>query len=138
MASKDTFFQESKKRNINDFSGGNKKALLRAKDVNYINWPLRLKYLIENENNNETKQFKDRHNEARLLSSSWVTCACGNQCAIIPRDTNGEPTDEDLSDLGYDFHHRIDDGEYTEALKVLELIEKRSLTLIKEIKTNGK
>lgn len=45
------------------------------------------------------------------LSESWVTCACGNQCAIIPRAKShddgriqGEPLDEKLANLGGDFH----------------------------------
>lgn len=49
--------------------------------------------------------------KATKLSQSWVTCACGNQCAIIPRakkDSDdfkyGEPLDETLGNLGSDFH----------------------------------
>ena len=35
------------------------------------------------------------------LSGDWPTCACGNQCAVIPRfEGNGEPEDKELSLLG--------------------------------------
>lgn len=37
-------------------------------------------------------------------SQTWVTCACGNQCAIIPRDNEGEPLNKRLNSLGVDFH----------------------------------
>lgn len=39
------------------------------------------------------------------LAKSWVTCACGNQCYIIPRYNDGRPKDEKLSILGESFHH---------------------------------
>lgn len=42
-------------------------------------------------------------------SQVWVTCACGNQCAIIPRDKDGEPINKKLYDLGVKFHS---DGVY--------------------------
>jgi hypothetical protein len=44
---------------------------------------------------------------AQSLSGSWVTCACGNLCAIIPRDATGEPEDQKLMELGMDFHKAI-------------------------------
>lgn len=50
------------------------------------------------------------------LAQQWVTCACGNQCAIIPRaeqETDirkpGSPLDEKLHELGTHF--------YTEAIE---------------------
>lgn len=72
------------------------------------------------------------------LSSSWVTCACGNQCAIIPRLRNGEPIDEHLRTLGRQFSIAINNMfsvNYYENSKVLAKailrdIEKRSLILI--------
>lgn len=44
----------------------------------------------------------------RTLACSWVTCACGNQCAIIPRDIYNSPEDEDLYILGQGFSESID------------------------------
>ncbi len=52
--------------------------------------------------------------EARSLSGEWVTCACGVQCAALPRAvsnsdrfTRNEPLDHELSRLGMAFHDRI-------------------------------
>ncbi len=42
-----------------------------------------------------------------LRASSWVTCACGNQCKDVPRKDNGEPVDNKLYDLGLNFLHNI-------------------------------
>lgn len=79
-------------------------------------------------------------------SNSWVTCACGNQCAIIPRDKMGEPEDYVLFDLGMKFNdlmegvlNIIDDpaalDDNINYLKyTLENIEKRSAYLIEKIK----
>jgi len=77
------------------------------------------------------KQWKNLEEKA----SSWVTCACGNQCAIIPRN-NGEPLDKQLSRLGFSFYLSIAQKERKEAIYILEQIEKRSGILIKEILKN--
>lgn len=71
-------------------------------------------------------------NKAVKLSSDWITCACGNQCDIIDRESDGEPTDEELSILGMDFHHCINAGYWEDAKETLKEIEKRSAKLIKE------
>ncbi len=42
-------------------------------------------------------------------SANWTTCACGNQCSIIPRYANGCPIDEKLSELGKNFNNKIHD-----------------------------
>ena len=60
----------------------------------------------------DCKDMKESELEKlRNLSASWVTCACGTQCAIIPRakkDTHDhnqhEPLDDKLSTLGANFH----------------------------------
>ena len=41
------------------------------------------------------------------LASQWVTCACGNQCASIPRRPNGQPKDDQLHHLGLSFDFDI-------------------------------
>ena len=44
---------------------------------------------------------------AEVLSHSWVTCACGNQCALLPRHKGcdqfpeGSPIDAQLFELGF-------------------------------------
>lgn len=63
----------------------------------------------------------------------WVTCACGNQCAIIPRDNDGEPIDRKLTELGMQFYELIRFREREKALKVLNKIERRSNQLIIKI-----
>lgn len=96
--------------------------------------------------------------KASLLSGDWVTCACGNQCNIIPRHNLGEPSDILLASLGRSFYHKIVEMQQDlffkyntklktqknkyiisfnknrrAAKKILKQIEKRSAKLIKEI-----
>jgi hypothetical protein len=68
--------------------------------------------------------------KAELLANDWVTCACGNQCAIIPRDEEGEPIDEELQELGNDFSNHINDKDWEGAKRCLVDIESRSALLI--------
>ena len=67
------------------------------------------------------------------LSKSWITCACGNQCSIIPRYDDGQPLDKELSELGVEFTLNIRRGNKVNALNTLAKIEIRSAILIKEI-----
>lgn len=76
------------------------------------------------------------YDEKLTLAKSWVTCACGNLCAIIPRErgtsggTDGRPIDETLSDLGIRFFGAIADLNFERALKTLDAIEKQAENLI--------
>lgn len=91
-----------------------------------------------------TKKFK-LPEELREKSADWVTCACGNQCAIIPRDEDGMPLDDVLIDLGTEFNQNVEDiFEYQddvvlanhsrkEAIETLRKIEERSAEIIREI-----
>lgn len=76
-------------------------------------------------------------NKAVNASASWVTCACGNQCDIIPRDDDGSPLDDELYHLGCNFAHLIERlaGFYLEEEEILEFSLSRStaLDLLKEI-----
>lgn len=68
-------------------------------------------------------------------SKSWATCACGNQCAIIPRlddEDQGRPIDGKLLDLGARFHSYVVSCEWMRAKNILSLIEERSGILIAE------
>ena len=70
--------------------------------------------------------------DAIEMANSWVTCACGNQCAIIPRDKSGQPNDEKLMRLGAKFWEDIcrrEDG-MAEARTGLLAIENRSAYLM--------
>lgn len=73
-------------------------------------------------------------------ATSWVTCACGNQCSIIPRYPNGTPKDNQLWWAGAAFPTAITHGrgdDYKQALALLNRIEVRSAELIKEILTSN-
>ena len=72
----------------------------------------------------------DAWEDACKHSGSWVTCACGNQCAVLPRSTDGEPSDELLSELGMDFHEAIGYQDALQARAVLSAIEQRSAYLL--------
>lgn len=67
------------------------------------------------------------------LALDWVTCACGNQCSVIPRNERGQPYDKDLTNLGGRFYDEIKVRNIDGAKETLELIEERSAVLIKEI-----
>lgn len=81
----------------------------------------------------------------RLKAGSWVTCACGNQCDIIPRLNSGEPLNYKLSNLGSSFYSDVSmmgtpsinpnlfEVYRNHALRGLEEIETLSFTLINQI-----
>jgi hypothetical protein len=87
-------------------------------------------------------KFLDRAAKGKLVGSeladaqddveSWVTCAVGNQCSIIPRneESGGEPVDDRLYGLGCDFCESIKNEEWNTAKKIVDKIEKRSALLI--------
>lgn len=56
-----------------------------------------------NEFLNKKKYTEEEVEEGVNLAGDWTTCACANQCAIIPRDGDGEPYDQKLSRLGGKF-----------------------------------
>lgn len=70
-------------------------------------------------------------------AGNWVSCACGNQCAIIPRyetgNMQGQPVDITLHDLGMRFFNNIKYKDIDTAKETLIAIEKRSSELIEEI-----
>jgi hypothetical protein len=66
-------------------------------------------------------------------ATDWATCACGNQCAIIPRHPNGRPEDPLLDDLGLRFTMAISTQDEELAKYLLKEIEKRSAKLINEL-----
>lgn len=84
---------------------------------------------------------------ASIKASSWVMCAVGSQCSIIPRFHSGRPMDAELEDLGCRFMTRIDEMRYYEQCNVpnmlfdaqsqarylLQKIEERSAFLIEEL-----
>lgn len=69
-------------------------------------------------------------------AAEWTTCACGNQCDIIPREEDGTPMDLELMILGIDFVDEVSLRNKEGAKAVLASIEKRSAELIAEITQN--
>ena len=59
--------------------------------------------------NKETYTLEELIN-AKMLANSWITCACGNQCEIIPRNETGSPCDIILYELGLDFSYAISES----------------------------
>lgn len=71
--------------------------------------------------------------QAEELASCWVTCACGNQCDIIPRTSAGIPRDNMLSFFGQTFWQYVYTRDKVKAKNILGEIEKRSVELIEQI-----
>lgn len=68
----------------------------------------------------------------RALAKQWTTCACGNQCAIIPRTRQGMPKDEALARLGTDFWCHVCNCNWKAAKSTLEHIEARAAVVIED------
>ena len=75
---------------------------------------------------NPPQKGSEEHLDACDLAEAWITCACGNQCDIIPRYPIGSPVDDKLEFLGIGFNNSIQDAEYDVAKEILAKIEKRS------------
>ena len=81
--------------------------------------------------------------EATCLAADWVTCACGNQCAALSRDEDGEPMDPELKKLGIQFFNDVETILWAakpeiklcveEARDTLRKIEERSAFLLREL-----
>lgn len=95
-----------------------------------------------------SKKRSEQLKNASDLASNWITCACGNQCAIIPRDLRyGNPRDGRLRKLGMDFSNAVcnlEDNYKTKKITkiksaqkkckvILAKIEERSAVIIKNI-----
>ena len=86
---------------------------------------------------NPPEKGSEDHSNSSNLSGSWVTCACGNLCDIIPRSILGRPEDFLLEKLGFIFHEYVNAADFINAKNTLYLIEKRSEEIIFEL-TNPK
>lgn len=82
----------------------------------------------------EEDDCRSEHREAIERAASWTTCACGNQCSVIPRNNDGSPADSLLRVHGSFFLHYIEDSEWARAFQTLRAIEVRSAELIASIK----
>lgn len=73
---------------------------------------------------------------AKAMAGCWVTCACGIQCAEIPREPeSGAPKDDLLTVLGTEFYHAAGVRNFRGMETVLAQIEKRSEELLVEMAT---
>lgn len=66
--------------------------------------------------------FNDRD---RILTCSWLTCACGEHAKEVELNPNGGPRDWDLRRLGLDFMGHIRRNRYKDAVKTLTAVEER-------------
>lgn len=84
----------------------------------------------------EKEPTRQKRFELEEKASSWVTCACGNTCAIIPRSrykyTNDAPVDVELLELGLWFNTSVVNQNWNKAKVILQQIELRADVLIKE------
>lgn len=87
---------------------------------------------------------EDQIEEAYHKSTEWVTCACGQVCASIPRNQSNEPDDETLYELGMQFMFELQDAREQFYIKdsfrnclnyakdILIKIEQRTTELLKQ------
>lgn len=81
----------------------------------------------------ELKKKQPKWEDLSIAAGNWVSCACGNTCAIITRDNDGAPKDEELRHLGMRFYEAIVREDRLKSKKILKDIEKRSTYLIQQI-----
>jgi hypothetical protein len=69
----------------------------------------------------------------RKRAYEWVDCACGEQDKRIPRNKDGEPMDNTLSELGAFFADAVDCDDFDAAADYLQEIEHRAAQSLAEI-----
>jgi len=95
-----------------------------------INWTSFLAKAVAGKYTQDSHRFEYEFAIDKALS--WVTCACGNQCAAIPRDKKGMPDDWLLMDLGSEFARHIFTCKWGRAKRVLCMIEERSAVILNQ------
>ena len=78
------------------------------------------------------KEVKLKHyKKADVLAASWVTCACGKLCKVLPKNIlDNEPDDEILSNLSLWFNNYIEHKDFFSAKRILDKIEARTSYLL--------
>lgn len=71
--------------------------------------------------------------EIQQRAGPWTTCACGQMCKLIPRDSSKAPLDQKLRELGGQFARLMTEGSYREARNTLDKIEKRTTQLLESM-----
>lgn len=93
-----------------------------------FNWLTRLNRLARA----KTRRFKPRDFEKLVeMANGWPTCACGELCQSLPRLSQGEPEDSDLSVFGVKFYGRVLNCDWSGALATFRKIERRSAKLLR-------
>jgi hypothetical protein len=64
------------------------------------------------------------------LASDWETCYVGQQSVMIERDV-AAPIDDILEDIGAKFSKAVEEGNFEEALNIMEMIDIRCEYLLK-------
>lgn len=96
------------------------------------NWLTFLRGAIKKEPSGKSRLWAERKAE------SWPTCACGTFCRTLPRFSDGQPRDYDLTWLGYAFYEHVIEGRWSSALRTFLLIERRATLLLRQQKRGGK
>jgi hypothetical protein len=97
------------------------KTYAESKNRTVTNWP------------EELNKAAPDWQRLQKLAADWPTCACGNQCDIIPRSSEGAPTDTILRVLGGRFFNAAFAEDADLALEIWYKIETRAEQIIKEI-----
>lgn len=66
-------------------------------------------------------------------ATQWPLCACGNQCAVIPREEGGRPLDQTLSCLGSEFPETVMDMCHALTVRQFERARGRALACVRAI-----
>lgn len=101
-----------------------KESFTEANEIKTIDWPVLIAWGQDDE------LSTDEHNMAIELAGSWVTCAAGRQCAVLPRQENGQPVDYILHDLGTTFYYDVLGSHWHAAQITLSMIEQRTAFLL--------
>jgi hypothetical protein len=101
-----------------------------------FDWHSVLDYLIGTHDGEAVRVAQEY--ELSSKSANWITCACGNQCAVIPRHGDGTPVDETLLALGLDFTEAVQSYNYKTAQRILGIIERRSAELTQRATNSNK
>jgi hypothetical protein len=132
MANKPTFYptfmgllkNQRRLKSIQKYLNVNLKSI-KITNRSRFNWWLAIQYA-------EKTQDSDFKDQLAHLASDWVTCACGNQCAIIPRHFTGAPEDDVLYEEGKNFYEYVESEDWAKAKETLKKIEERSAEVIAE------
>lgn len=72
------------------------------------------------------------HNELIRMAGNWPTCACGQLCALLPRDHQRAPLDHSLRLWGVKFAEYVQAKKWCLALQTFEKIEDRTKVLLEK------